>query len=150
MTAACAPAPSENVDEPETSQEDEPTGDTHTTDDTDTPQDGLPEPCSWEYDADGDGVVEYRNSYRYDADGNMTYHSSVVARSASMAAWEDEGFLETLRREGDPAADALVTRIVREEGLGQINIWLRHIVDNDEGLPTALPDDLGAWLDGTS
>lgn len=58
--------------------------------------------------------------------------------------------LDGLRRAGDPSADAVVDELSRTQQIRTVSRVLRHLVDNDQPVPDALPPSLIRWLDASA
>src|SRR5215212_3347813 len=73
-----------------------------------------------------------------------------------MMEYTDE-FLDALRLEGDPLADAVIAQLARDGQIGAVNALLEHLQSNDQPIPEALPpvvreylrvtDNPPAWVD---
>jgi uncharacterized protein (DUF2236 family) len=60
-----------------------------------------------------------------------------------------EGFLDGLRRAGDPSADAVIDDLARRQQIRAVSGVLRHLVDNDQPVPAELPASIRRWLEET-
>ena len=58
--------------------------------------------------------------------------------------------LEGLRRAGDPSADAVVYELARSQQIRTVSHALRHLVDNHQPVPDALPPSLVRWLESSA
>jgi hypothetical protein len=73
-----------------------------------------------------------------------------------MVEYTDE-FLDSLRLEGDPLADDVITELAASGQIGAVNALLEHLQTNDQPIPAALPpvvqeylritDNPPAWVD---
>ncbi|WP_371782665.1 oxygenase MpaB family protein [Streptosporangium subroseum] len=57
--------------------------------------------------------------------------------------------MDALRREGDPAADAVITDLVSSGKVGEVNRILREFNENDQPIPSDLPPAVRAFLQAT-
>jgi ER-bound oxygenase mpaB/B'/Rubber oxygenase, catalytic domain len=57
--------------------------------------------------------------------------------------------LDELRRAGDPSADAVIGDLARTQQIRAVSRILRHLVDNDQPVPSELPRSIARWLDET-
>jgi hypothetical protein len=62
--------------------------------------------------------------------------------------WTD-AYLDSLRREGDPEADELITSLSQKGETGAVNAILRTLLQNDQAIPSELPDEVAAYLHRT-
>ena len=62
----------------------------------------------------------------------------------------DDPTLDRLRRLGDPVPDRIVADLARGGSTDAVNGLLRHLVRNAQPAPTALPDEVEAWLRETA
>ena len=60
--------------------------------------------------------------------------------------WSDDAFLDTLRRSGDPAADAAVAGLIADGGLPAIGTIFKLLRANDTPLPPDAPPPLVAFM----
>jgi ER-bound oxygenase mpaB/B'/Rubber oxygenase, catalytic domain len=58
--------------------------------------------------------------------------------------------LDGLRRAGDPSADAVIDELARTEQIRAVSHALRHLVDNDQPVPAALPRSLIDWVEASA
>jgi hypothetical protein len=58
--------------------------------------------------------------------------------------------LDELRRAGDPSADAVIGELARTQQIRAVSRILRHLVDNDQPVPDALPPSIARWLEQTA
>jgi hypothetical protein len=63
--------------------------------------------------------------------------------------WADDAFLDTLRRAGDPEADAAVARLAADGGLASVGAMFRLLQTNDTALPADAPAPLREFLAAT-
>jgi hypothetical protein len=63
--------------------------------------------------------------------------------------WSDDGFLDGLRRQGDPLADQAVERLIREGGLSEVNRLFQILRSDDQPLPPDLPAPFREFLEQT-
>ena len=61
----------------------------------------------------------------------------------------DDALLDRLRTAGDPSVDALVSELARTGEIPAVSRVLRHLVDNDQPVPSELPESIGRWLEDT-
>ena len=61
-----------------------------------------------------------------------------------------EGFMDELRRAGDPSADAVIGELARTQQIRAVSRVLRHLVDNDQPVPDELPSSIARWLQETA
>jgi hypothetical protein len=61
-----------------------------------------------------------------------------------------EGFMDELRRAGDPSADAVIGELARTQQIRTVSRVLRHFVDNDQPVPDELPPSIARWLHQTA
>ena len=64
----------------------------------------------------------------------------------STGRWSDDAFLDTLRRSGDPAADAAVAALMADGGLAAVGGAFRLLRANDTPLPPDAPAPLQAFM----
>ena len=64
-----------------------------------------------------------------------------------MSRWADDAFLDTLRRTGDPHADAAVAALIADGGIARIGATFRLLGANDTPLPADAPAPLKAFVD---
>ncbi len=62
-----------------------------------------------------------------------------------LAILTDE-MLEALRYEGDAAPDRIVTELAQDGQIDQVNLILRHLIQNSQPIPEELPDNIEFWL----
>ena len=62
----------------------------------------------------------------------------------------DDALLDNLRREGDPTADAVVEELAATGEIRAVSKVLRHLVDNDQPVPSELPASIAQWLGDTA
>lgn len=55
-------------------------------------------------------------------------------------------FLDDLRWAGDPGADALIDELARTDQIRAVSDVLRHLIDNDQPVPSELPPPIVQWL----
>jgi hypothetical protein len=58
-----------------------------------------------------------------------------------------EAFLDGLRHAGDPSADAVIDDLARTGEIRAVGGVLRHLIDNDQPVPSELPPSIAAWLE---
>jgi hypothetical protein len=54
--------------------------------------------------------------------------------------------LESLRCEGDPVPDRIIDELARDGQIDQVNVVLRHLIQNNQVVPEELPDNVEFWL----
>jgi hypothetical protein len=64
--------------------------------------------------------------------------------------WSDDGFLDGLRRQGDPLADGAVARLIRERDISEVNRLFQIMRSDDQPLPPDLPAPLQDFIDRTN
>jgi hypothetical protein len=64
--------------------------------------------------------------------------------------WSDDGFLDGLRRQGDPLADQAVERLIREGGIDEVNRLFRVLRSDDQPLPPDMPEPFREFLARTN
>ncbi|HKH47051.1 MAG TPA: oxygenase MpaB family protein [Thermoanaerobaculia bacterium] len=64
--------------------------------------------------------------------------------------WSDDGFLDGLRRQGDPLADGAVERLIRERDISEVNRLFQMMRSDDQPLPPDLPAPLQELVDRTN
>ncbi len=57
-----------------------------------------------------------------------------------------DALLDSLRFEGDPAADAIIDGIALRGETAAVNAALRGLIRNDQAVPAALPDEVETWF----
>ncbi|MEV7521501.1 oxygenase MpaB family protein [Streptomyces sp. NPDC091371] len=62
--------------------------------------------------------------------------------------WTTE-FLDALRQEGDPSADAVIADLAADGTTGHVNAVLREFTRNDQPIPDGLPDSVRDYLTAT-
>ena len=67
--------------------------------------------------------------------------------NAPDSRWSDDGFLDALRRAGDPHADAAVAALIADGGIAKIGPIFRLLGANDTPLPADAPAPLAAFVD---
>lgn len=60
--------------------------------------------------------------------------------------WSDDGFLESLRRQGDPSADEAVARLIADRGIKAVGPIFRMLQANDTPLPVDAPQPLKDFM----
>jgi hypothetical protein len=66
--------------------------------------------------------------------------------SAATGQWSDDTFLDTLRRSGDPAADAAVAALIADGGLAAAGAVFKLLRANDTPLPPEAPQPLKDFM----
>jgi uncharacterized protein (DUF2236 family) len=61
----------------------------------------------------------------------------------------DDAFLDRLRAAGDPSVDGVVDELARSGEIRAVSRVLRHLVDNDQPVPSELPESIARWLEDT-
>ncbi len=59
--------------------------------------------------------------------------------------WTDER-LDALRLQGDPEADEVIQKIFARDEVGAVTELLTHLLDNNDPIPEALPDDVEEYF----
>jgi uncharacterized protein (DUF2236 family) len=59
----------------------------------------------------------------------------------------DDALLDRLRSAGDPNVDGLVDDLARAGEIRAVSRVLRHLVDNDQPIPSELPESIARWLE---
>ena len=59
--------------------------------------------------------------------------------------WSDER-LDALRLQGDPEADDVIRKIFARDEVDAVADLLSHLLDNDDAIPEALPDDVEEYF----
>lgn len=62
----------------------------------------------------------------------------------------DDAFLEALRAEGDEVPDRIIAELERDGQVDQVNAIMRLLIQNNQGIPEELPDNVEFWLRDTS
>ena len=65
---------------------------------------------------------------------------------AATGQWSDDTFLDTLRRSGDPAADAAVAALIADGGLAAAGAAFKLLRANDTPLPPDAPQPLKDFM----
>jgi hypothetical protein len=63
--------------------------------------------------------------------------------------WSDDGFLDGLRRQGDPLADGAVERMIQERDDSEVNRLFRVMRSDNQPLPADLPPSILDFLEQT-
>jgi hypothetical protein len=58
--------------------------------------------------------------------------------------------LDNMRQEGDPTADAVVEELAETGEIRAVSKVLRYLVDNDQAIPSEMPESIGRWLEDTA
>ncbi|MEA2426525.1 MAG: hypothetical protein QOF37_153 [Thermoleophilaceae bacterium] len=58
--------------------------------------------------------------------------------------------LDNMRQEGDPTADAVVEELAETGEIRAVSKVLRYLVDNDQAVPSEMPESIGRWLEDTA
>jgi hypothetical protein len=64
--------------------------------------------------------------------------------------WSDDGFLEGLRRQGDPLADQAVARLIQDGGIAQVNRLFGTLRSDDQPIPADAPAAFREFLAQTN
>ena len=62
----------------------------------------------------------------------------------------EDSFLDDLRRAGDPSADAVIADLAHTGQIRAVSAVLRHLIDNDQPVPSELPPTVATWLEETA
>ncbi len=85
------------------------------------------------------------------ADGVSRYALAVLpnpTRAPSFyAVGYTDGFLDGLRRAGDPSTDVVIEELARTEQVRAVGDVLRTLTYNDQPVPAELPPSIGRWLE---
>ncbi|HEX6902148.1 MAG TPA: oxygenase MpaB family protein [Thermoanaerobaculia bacterium] len=63
--------------------------------------------------------------------------------------WSDEGFLDSLRRQGDPLADQAVARLLGQNEVRTVNAIFKKLRADDDPLPADTPEPFREFLEAT-
>ena len=64
--------------------------------------------------------------------------------------WSDDGFLDGLRRQGDPLADQAVARLIQDGGIAQVNRLFGILRSDDQPIPPDAPAAFREFLAQTN
>ena len=73
-------------------------------------------------------------------------HNLSSSSNAATGQWSDDTFLDTLRRSGDPAADAAVAALIADGGLAAAGAAFKLLRANDTPLPPDAPQPLKDFM----
>jgi len=76
----------------------------------------------------------------------ITIPHNLSSSSAATGQWSDDTFLDTLRRSGDPAADAAVAALIADGGLAAAGAVFKLLRANDTPLPPDAPQPLKDFM----